>query len=233
MDKRGQIYILVALVLSIVIYSLVQVANSASQENLESDFESIALNFEEESSKMINSMIANGKTEEEISEAFTGFSIKFASYARTVNPGYGLLFIFKNSTGVTVGNYLDLTDDGEQAKATIVFENWGQTWQDQVSLPGCYSNIPAGVSFDDIEGDFEMLQEILGDCLYSVKRQPAFEYPGIIDINLECDGECWYSFYLDENKPYEVFSISWEKHGEQRKVYTSGKGGERSGGEWH
>ena len=57
MNKKGQIYILAALILSIVVFSLSQTINKFQQEELEEDFEKLSDNYELESSKLINSLI--------------------------------------------------------------------------------------------------------------------------------------------------------------------------------
>ncbi len=198
MNKRGQIYILVALVLSIVIYSLVQVANYVGQENIESDFDRISSTFEEESAKTINSMIEAGRSEEEISSAFLDFSLRYATYARTVNPKFGMLFGYKNSTSVLLGNYLEETS----------------TVSGHGDLPGCYSNICAGISFDAIGTEACESLAAIEDCMMVIKPVPA-------ELDVTVQG-IPYTIKFDSSKPYEVFAISWEEHEDQRKVFTSG-----------
>ena len=55
MNKRGEIYILAAIILATILYSLATTVNYIRQERMDDDFEKISKNYELESSKLIKS----------------------------------------------------------------------------------------------------------------------------------------------------------------------------------
>ena len=57
MNKRGQVYILAALIISVVIFILALRPNVIIQEKIEDDFEKLSGNYEYESTRFINSLI--------------------------------------------------------------------------------------------------------------------------------------------------------------------------------
>ena len=86
MSKRGQIYILAAILLAITIYSLSTTVNIIEQEDIKGDFNSLAQNYEIESFKIINSVLKSGDVS--IPEAFENFTFLFSSYSKTKSPNF-------------------------------------------------------------------------------------------------------------------------------------------------
>ncbi|MBU4242417.1 MAG: hypothetical protein KKF52_04240, partial [Nanoarchaeota archaeon] len=83
-------------------------------------------------------------------------------------------------------------------------------------LEGCYSEVPASVSFDGLTLDINMpTRDILGEC------EEVIEYAGEIDTLYITINEITYQFDIRKDRP-EVFLVSWESQAEQRKVFTDG-----------
>ena len=104
MKKRGQIYILAALILIFVIFILVSQSNVIRELVLENDFERLTKNYEAESSRFVNSLLA---AKENISDKFLEFTIYFTSYSKTQNPDFGLIYLFDYDNKLHIGNYLN------------------------------------------------------------------------------------------------------------------------------
>src|SRR3989344_1476214 len=100
--KRGQIYLLAALILGLVIFLLVAETNVVKETVIEDDFESLAKNYEIESAKFMNSILERGITD--IPNEFLKFTIIFSSYAKTKNPEFGIIYAFINNNRLYIGN---------------------------------------------------------------------------------------------------------------------------------
>lgn len=114
-NERGQIYILVALVLAVVLFLLVTQTNIIKEKLMVDRFEQIASNYEIEGSKLINSLLSQergeeikGKEKEEEEETgrFFDFTDKFVEYTKTQDPDIGVVYILNYEEEVQVGNRL-------------------------------------------------------------------------------------------------------------------------------
>jgi len=206
MEKRGQVYILVAIVLAMVIFGLVTVVNKVEQENIESDFKELSDNYASESARLINSMIANPDID--ISETFVKFTASFTSYAKTVNPKFGLIYAFYYGDDLHIGNYLDtrinVRCQGCQPK----------------TLKGCYEKIQATITLAGLELDVdEQHNKLIEECNLVQRKGPDFSgKPQYIDVTIK---DIPYRFNIKQGHP-EMIIVSWESRAEQRKVFTEG-----------
>lgn len=204
MNKRGQLYILVALVLSIVIYGMVTISNRVEQESVESFFESLSNNYAVESAKIINSL---AEEREQIPGAFRNFSLLFTSYSKTQNQRFELIYAFDFNNSLYIGNYL---------KSRIFFCTEEDCSNYYAPLEGCYAEVPASVSFDGLTLDVNMPnRDVLGEC------EKVIEYAAPIDILYITINDITYQFDLRKDRP-EVFIVSWESQAQQRKVFVDG-----------
>ena len=106
MKKRGQIYILVALIIGIVVFLVVSRTNIFIQEELTTDIQAIGENYVIESNKLINSLI--GAKRENISDILSQATTEFVyQYAKTRDPQFGLVYVFTNQEDAVIENYLN------------------------------------------------------------------------------------------------------------------------------
>ena len=106
MKKRGQIYILVALIIGIVVFLVVSRTNIFIQEELATDIEAIGENYFIESNKLINSLI--GAKRENISDILSQATTEFVyQYAKTRDPQFGLVYVFTNQEDAVIENFLN------------------------------------------------------------------------------------------------------------------------------
>lgn len=139
MSKRGQVYILAAILLAVVLFSLSAIKNKFEQKTIKGDFETLSENFQIEASKLINSVIESPNTD--VHEAFKSFSTMFTSYAKGKNPEYGLIYILSYGDKIQVTNFLDRTINVQGCGAGGVVYN--------ISIPGGFEKISASLNFED------------------------------------------------------------------------------------
>ncbi len=199
MEKRGQVYVLAAIVMSIIIFGMVSVSNKALQESVASDFERIANNYAAETAKLVNSVA--GK--QDIMPAFKNFTLLFASYAKAQSPRFELISLFDYNGQLYIGNFL---------KERIII-SYGSTILPPIE--GCYSNVPATISFDGLQVDVPVYYSAVGNC----ERTETYGAP--IDSITISIGNLAYQFDLKKDQP-EVVIVGWETNAKQRKVFTKG-----------
>lgn len=105
MNKRGQIYILAALILAVAFYLLLTKTNIIFENPIEDDFEELSKNYDLESAKFVNSLLEQ-PGEPDVENSFKTFTDKFTSYSELQNPDFGLIYIFNYKGVLYVGNYL-------------------------------------------------------------------------------------------------------------------------------
>lgn len=206
MHKRGQIYLLVALVMSVIIFGMVTVSNKVGQEDVESSFEALSSNYAVESSKLINAML--DEADKDIADAFRNFTLLFTSYSKTQNPQFEMIYAFDFNNKVYVGNYL-------RSKLIVCTDI---ECEKPVALKGCYSEIPATVSFDELALPIELYQRSVTEtCETEIEYEAGKEVNGLF-LTI---GEVTYPFDIKKDQP-EVMIVSWESKDRQRKVFTEG-----------
>ena len=202
MNKRGQVYILAAIVMSIIIYGMVTISNRVVQDSVASDFERIANNYATETAKLVNSVAGQG----DVLTYFKNFTVMFASYAKAQSPRFELISVFDNNGKMYIGNFLKekiiVTCDIAECSAIQ-------------PLTGCYQKIPATLSFEGMQVDVKVDMKEVEPC------ETEFTYaaaPKYINISV---GTVAYQFMLETEQP-DVVVVSWETNAKQRKVFTKG-----------
>ncbi len=126
MAKRGQFYILAAVILCIVIFGITVTVNKIDQEVEATDFIGLAQNYVLETPELINYAIYE---EEDPSELLIDFTDDFVNYARKRNPNLGLLYVYKDEEGeVKIVNYLQ---EGTTIRYETIDEN-GEEGEDEL-----------------------------------------------------------------------------------------------------
>lgn len=210
MDKRGQIYLLIALVMSVVIFGLVTVTNQANQESMNSDFEKLSQNYASESAKLVNSMMAVDPST--IGDDFKKFSFLFTSYSKTQSPDFGLIYAFQYGGKLYLGNYLK--SDIEIDCDTCPDVGYPRP------VPGCYGEIPASVGFDGLSVKVQgVYTSIIEQCSMEEGAFKGGKVPASLYVKIE---DVPYTFTLKKDQP-QIIMVSWESKGNQRKVFTEGE----------
>ena len=103
MDKRGQFYILGAIIIVIVLYSLATKVNVIEEQQPLVNFKDIANNYIKESIQTINYALYTDSPDS--SAEISSFTDDFISYIRARNPRTGLVYVYSEgdaSSGKTI-----------------------------------------------------------------------------------------------------------------------------------
>ena len=215
--KRGQVYLLAVIILAFIIYNLYSQTNTVKEAIVEDDFEQLALNYERESAKFINYLLAQDITNQnDIKKRFTDFTTTFTAYSKTKNPDFGLLYLFDYKNKLYIGNYLEepATVDNEATSSG--------------TIKGCLRIIPAGfrlagavIGVGVEEQDIQNINN--NDCITILSNAgEEYTYPIIITITEEDETTSTYEAQITKGKP-DIVIVSRETKDNTRKVYTKGK----------
>jgi len=201
MNKKGQIYIIAAILLSVVIFALASVTNVAKQEKFKGDFEKLSANYETEGSKLINTVVNTG---DDVGARFGNFTYAFTSYSKTQNPQFGLIYVLDYGGRVYLGNYLkeDIYIDAGTGMPFV--------------LEGCFEKVGASVTFGALTATFDTGKSEITKCVKEIP-EPSSKKVYVAIKN------SWYPFRLIEGKP-TMMVVSQMEQQEQRKVFVGGEG---------
>lgn len=222
MKKKGQIYILAALILIVIIYGMVTVVNKTSQESIESDFEKLSTNYASEGAKLINGIMESydEKTseytlQEAVIDTFKEYTRSFTAYSKTQSTNFGLIYAFYytgEGTGegrVYIGNYLNMP----------ILVSYTTNSRDSIFIEGCYAKIDASAGFDGIALKIQPLARALKEC---EKELPPLDQPETQVVTLYVTiGGYGYTFDIKPDQ-LEIIIVSREDHPEQRKIFVEG-----------
>lgn len=207
MNRKGQVYILASILLSLILYNLSLVPNIVVQQEFKGDFDKLADNYETESSKFINSVLLSGGN---VVEDFTNFTMIFMSYSKSQNPNFGVITSLSYKDKIRIGNYLKkpvLVDTGtEELK----------------NLNGCFDKISSmlifnGITIDLAAAEIQETQECFVDITYTEKI-----WIGLIEQQEPLEIS-WYPFEIKANKP-QLMIINMQEEANQRQVNIAGEG---------
>ncbi len=201
MRKKGQIYLLAALILGLIIFLLVAETNIVKETVIDDDFENLAKNYEIESAKFMNQLLESGSAD--MINKFLRFTIVFSSYAKTKNPEFGVIYAFMYNGQVHIGNYLDRPMKVRDAPPG------------REQLPGCYQQLRTNVVVGGLRMDISGVSTgAFTNCLLSMPAPPVNRLKFLIE-NVE------YEVELEPSRP-EIIIVSREEIANQRKVYVKG-----------
>ncbi|MFH1455464.1 MAG: hypothetical protein ABIF40_00770 [archaeon] len=208
MNKKGQLYIVAALILAFIIFGLMSVANQAREVGVESNFDKLTSNYKVESAKLVNSLLEDNANPTTVAESFTSFAALFTSYAKTQNPHFGLIYAFNFENNLYIGNYLD---------KDITWCATSTSCTPQNQLTGCFDIIPASVEFDDINLQVLGLNPNDVDYLACNTQQTGTPKKIIFDI-----GGFQFPFEIKPNHP-EIIMVSLEETEDELQIYVGGE----------
>lgn len=108
MNKRGQLYILAALILLLVIFWVSLKTNMFQQREVSPTFEQLSRNYENEVNRLVNNLLKEGVAPQDLAEEVSTISSDFVyTYAKQKDPDFGLVYVLSNKDQVTVENNLN------------------------------------------------------------------------------------------------------------------------------
>ncbi|MDD5133604.1 MAG: hypothetical protein PHD81_00415 [Candidatus Nanoarchaeia archaeon] len=133
MNKRGQFFILIAVILCGVILILSSRLNTYEERILLEDFPDLSANYAEETPKVVNdAILTNGNPE----TALEDFTKNFTNYARSIDPSLGVIYVYRSIKPGTdenvhtfkIGNFLSKeNEDPTYSDAAWVCSNTEQS----------------------------------------------------------------------------------------------------------
>ena len=104
--KKGQLYILIALILGVIIYLLISQTNVSIEEQEVSGLQQTSENYITEANRLLNTL--QGATPGDIARIVSDFTDTFVySYAKPTDPEFGLVYVLHNKEKkVVIENYL-------------------------------------------------------------------------------------------------------------------------------
>jgi len=118
MDKRGQFYLIIVFILSLVIYGVTYKVNSITEPIIWEDFNDVSQNYLSESVFVVNSALEN---KQDVNSRIENFTKKYLNHSKQRNPNLGLFYIYSNGTQISLKSYLDVS--GEVDNTTILGAN--------------------------------------------------------------------------------------------------------------
>lgn len=101
MHKKGQFYLLTAIILLVVLWSGLPTANE--QKIVRSTFELLRDNFITETPYVVNHAISS---QGNLSKAYNNFVLSFIDYASSKQVAFGVAYVLKTESKIEVGNYI-------------------------------------------------------------------------------------------------------------------------------
>jgi len=203
MQKRGQIYLLAALIIGFILFTLVAQSNSVKKTLIEDDFEDLSKNYERESAYFVNGLLESNAAD--FAKEFLKFTVLFTSFSKTKNPEFGLIYAFLYEKKLYVGNYLD---------TPITLKNYPPP---NNVLVGCYDLVETSVSLGGLKVNTgSVTVSTFKDCTLKPPNNPP---PGNKLVVVIEDIE--YEITLTKDNP-EVMIVTREEKDKQRKVFMKG-----------
>lgn len=106
MDKRGQFYLIIVFILSLVIYGVTYQVNTITEPIIWEDFDDVSQNYISESVFIVNTAL---EYKQNVNQKIQDFTLKYLNQSKKRNPKLGLLYIYGNGSNITVKNYLDVS----------------------------------------------------------------------------------------------------------------------------
>lgn len=205
MNKRGQIYILAAILFGFTIFTLSSRINYAVERDIEDNFKELSDNYAIESSKYINEVLEK-KDGEKVAGAISEFTINFEKFAINQNPNFGLIFLFPYEGRLYIENYLD---------KTIRFSPSGKKIRGAGGVTTV--NIPVGEAISD----FEIEGKVTFANYEPIKKDSKTDIPfiGMVPVLIN---NTLYNFEVNKDVPELVIFSKVDKEG-QRKVFMNNK----------
>lgn len=118
-NKKGQFYLIAALIIIAIIASLILNLNFAKITPEPLEFKELSENFEQEALQIIDQGVFNRDSLDTIQENLEAFARKYTEYTSQKAPKTGFLYVFGNNKDISVVNYLlegaEVTTKGENS----------------------------------------------------------------------------------------------------------------------
>lgn len=204
MNKRGQIYILAAILFGFTIFTLTSKVNYTVDREIEDNFQELSDNYAIESSKFINTILESERMN--VSREISRFTTKFEKFATNQNPDFGLIFLFPYEGRIYIENYLDKSISYLPSGVRMLGAGGTKT-----------VTIPLGVAI----GDFEVEGKITPSNYEEISKGNTFDIAFISEVPILINNTL-YNFEVNKDAP-ELVIFSKEDREGQKKVFMNNK----------
>ncbi len=191
MKKRGQVYILGAIIVGIALVTIFTVTNRSQQTELNKNFERLNANYEREAERFINEYIKDNSPAEELDETFPEFTKNFNSFAKEMNPDFGIIttLTYINKQGGKITQVINMLD-------TPVFATRTSSEIGNIITPSFY--------YDDDDRS-----KIISGCFESGGKikVTGVNMEGIIPTSSDCQGK-----FSDAERILLMINDVWVMH---------------------
>lgn len=214
-NKKGQIYILAALIIILVIFWMSLKTNISQTKEVSPSFEQLSQNYENEVNKLVNRLLEKGVTPEELEEEVSQVSGDFVyTYAKQRDPEFGLVHVLSDKDRIVIENNLN---------SKLVVEGFELASPEESCVEGGISGgaveIPAGATkrwcIENI--DQEILEEWKNQFIYEPTEREISKKDKII-INIGND-----DYYFTIGDSVELKAIVRREAEDQVQVYITGE----------
>lgn len=217
MNRKGQLYILAALVIGVVVFWAVSKSNVFSEKEVHPGFEDLSRNYDEEARRLVNNLLGDPSVSiEEISLDLTRISDNFVySYAKRQDPEFGVVFVLTRGNVAEVVNFLD---------TGIIFEDVKIAGAGEPCIVGEVSSISFGV---DVTQSYAKCAELFNPFVLDELRGSFGLDPTTARISNIQSGDTivvdiediMYEFKVGDN--IQLSAIARRAEGGQVQVYRS------------
>ena len=211
MQKRGQIFVLAALLLGFIIFILVSETQYVRRAIHDDSFEELNKNYQIEAAKFINELIKDPT--QDVGTEFLAFTTLFTSYSKSQNPDFQLVYAFDYGGELHVGNYLK-----EEIDIVTPIPTKYKT-----DLSGCFEEIEAKLAAFGLSVSVSGIENTVSKCYWDERLYEQGKGEDSYPIGIQIgDDEFWYGVDITVGVP-ELIIVSREERDEERKVFTKGR----------
>ena len=176
MNKRGQFYIIIAVLLSFALFTVTYATNTIEEPVLYSNFNDVSENYVYETSNLINYLL---KEQEEVNTTIRAFTVEFMNYAKVRDPNFEMIYFYSEGNLLYVNNKLDNTlevegenilGEGEDIVQDVSLEVGGVDFVHQVPIKA--SNFGKDWTSTGFEG-FGDIKLSIGGIIYPIHLNPS------------------------------------------------------------
>lgn len=209
MQKRGQLYILSALLIAFALFIIISPTNIVKRTVTETNFYDIAENFDKESARFLNYLLDTNSAH--LGTDFLNFTVLFSSYAKTKNPDVGVVFTFVKDDTLYLGNY-------DKANATFSIDGDPAVY----TISGCFADIDAAFSVAGFDIALSSVPlSTYSDCMKEVPL--TLPPPYILHLLIkEPDSTTNLKTSLEPNHP-DLIIVARESSGTIKKIFLKGE----------
>lgn len=118
MNKRGQFYIIISVVLAIAVFAVTATPNKLQEAILFEDFEDLSNNYIHESEYVINEVLSKPENPDitdpqDVVDELDEFTSGYLAYAKQRAPNLQLLYAYSNGTHIHIVNRFDESIEGD------------------------------------------------------------------------------------------------------------------------